>query len=93
MAWHVEWVSSTEVYTFRWGRGSRVFTVHRGDIGSSHGDNHLITTVPIGRDWIDEWDIATQARLWLRSSRRQDLKLNARDLTGIDVDVSPGQVP
>ncbi|MGI8310325.1 hypothetical protein [Saccharopolyspora hattusasensis] len=67
MAWHVEQVSPTEVYTFRWGRGSGVFTVHRGDIGSSHDDNHLIATVRIGRDWIDEWDIATQARQWRRS--------------------------
>jgi hypothetical protein len=66
MAWRVERLSPTEVYTFRWGRGSGVFTVHRGDIGSSHGNERLIETVHIGHDWVDEDDVATQARLWLR---------------------------
>ncbi|MBB5153296.1 hypothetical protein BJ970_000830 [Saccharopolyspora phatthalungensis] len=67
MAWRVERVSPTEVYTFRWGRGSGVVTVHRGDIGSSHDNDQLIDTVHIGSDWADESDVATQARLWLRS--------------------------
>ncbi|MGP4019075.1 hypothetical protein [Saccharopolyspora sp. 5N708] len=65
MAWHVERVSPGEVYTFRWGRGSGVFTVHRGDIGSSHSNDRRIETVRIGRDWTDAADVATQARLWL----------------------------
>ncbi|MGW3470203.1 hypothetical protein ACWDKQ_17495 [Saccharopolyspora sp. NPDC000995] len=67
MTWRVERVSPTEVYTFRWGRGAGYLTVHRGDIGSSHENDRLIDTVHIGRDWVDEPDVAAQARLWLRS--------------------------
>jgi hypothetical protein len=66
MAWHVERISPNEVYTFRWGRGAGYFTVHRGDIGASPYNDHLIETVHIGHDWTDEDDVAAQARSWLR---------------------------
>ncbi|QIZ36136.1 hypothetical protein [Saccharopolyspora sp. ASAGF58] len=67
MAWRVERVAPDEVYTFRWGRGAGYFTVHRGDIGSSHGNERLVETVHIVRDWVDESDVAAQARSWLNT--------------------------
>ncbi|MEV0082024.1 hypothetical protein [Saccharopolyspora sp. NPDC050642] len=66
MAWRVERLSPTEAYTIRWGRGAGYFTVHRGDIGSSPDDAHLIDTVHIGHGWADEADVAAQLRTWLR---------------------------
>ncbi|QUH02322.1 hypothetical protein HUO13_17300 [Saccharopolyspora erythraea] len=62
MAWHVEVVSSREVYTVRWGRGAGFLTVHAGDIGTSHGNAHLVDTVHGVGDWADEADVAAQAR-------------------------------
>ena len=71
MAWHVEVVSATEVYTFRWGRGAGYLTVHAGDQSASHGTTHLIATVRGVGDWADEVDVEIQAKRWLRTTADQ----------------------
>lgn len=68
MAWHFERVSARESYTFRWGRGAGVITVHRGDLRGSHSDDGLVDTVEIGIDWMDDQDVRVQARKWLRAN-------------------------
>ncbi|MCX2729075.1 hypothetical protein OOZ19_02370 [Saccharopolyspora sp. NFXS83] len=68
MAWHFERVSSREAYTFRWGRGSGMITVHRGDARGSHSDDNMVDCVPVGIDWIDDQDVRVQARKWLRAN-------------------------
>lgn len=68
MAWHFERVSAREAYTFRWGRGSGLITVHRGDFRGSHNDEGLVDTVQVGIDWIDDQDVRVQARKWIRSN-------------------------
>ena len=54
-------------YTFRWGRGSGVITVHRGDVRGSHGDEALVDAVRVGRDWTDDHDLRIEARRWVRA--------------------------
>ncbi len=67
MVWHFARVSERESYTFRWGRGSGVITVHRGDVRGSHGEETLLCTIPVGIDWTEENDLRRQARQWLRA--------------------------
>lgn len=66
MTWRCEQASRGEVFTFRWGRGSRVMTVHRGDVRGQHHDDKLIDTVHVSGDWIDDNDVRMQAQKWLR---------------------------
>ncbi|MCA1280233.1 hypothetical protein [Saccharopolyspora sp. 7B] len=58
-------------HTFRWGRGSGVITVHRGDVRGSHGDEALVDTVRVGRDWVDDRDLRVEARRWLRAEQQR----------------------
>ncbi|GAB3297612.1 hypothetical protein [Parasphingorhabdus pacifica] len=71
MAWLFARVSGVESYTFRWGRGSGVMTVHIGDRRARHTDEHLIDTVRLPEDWRNDDDVRAQARKWLRLHARQ----------------------
>ncbi|WP_243790983.1 hypothetical protein [Saccharopolyspora gloriosae] len=67
MTWRYEPAPPDEGYTFRWGRGSGVITVHRGDVRGTHGDETLLDTVRIGRDRADDRDLRLEARRWLKT--------------------------
>lgn len=71
MAWVYVRISSTESYTFRWGRGSGAMTVHMGDQRTSHTDEYLVATVRLPDDWRNDEDVRAQARKWLRANARQ----------------------
>ena len=71
MAWLFVRVSSTESYTFRWGRDSGVMTVHVGDRRARHTDEFLIATVRMAENWRNDDDVRAQARRWLRLNARQ----------------------
>lgn len=68
MAWLFVRVSSAESYTFRWGRGSGVMTVHTGDQRTRHTDDQLVAAVRLPEDWRNDEDVRAQARKWLRGN-------------------------
>ncbi|GAA3359923.1 hypothetical protein [Saccharopolyspora gregorii] len=66
MTWVFARTPAGRSYTFRWGRGEHVMTVHSGDRRGSHDDEHLLDTVHTGGDWDDDEDVRVLARKWLR---------------------------
>ncbi|WP_189060116.1 hypothetical protein [Longimycelium tulufanense] len=65
-AWH-----HRDGFTFRWGRGDKVVTVHQGRHLASYSNTFLVDALEVGRDWDDDNDVAHIVRWWFQHRREQ----------------------